>query len=76
LRAAPSKEIVEPASGTTLPPGKDVTDVLVFEEPADDVQALYLELPADVFGGAGSLRWEIPARMISRQGIGGGAAPH
>ena len=47
-------------------PGKSLTDVLVFELPVAKVTDLYLELPAQNFGGTGMIRLQIPASMIQR----------
>jgi hypothetical protein len=74
LQALPSKDFAGSSSGAMLAPGKEATEMLVFEAPAGDVQTLHLELPAAAFGGGGGLRWEIPASMLGRQGTGGGAA--
>jgi hypothetical protein len=47
-------------------PGKEVSDVLVFEVPVEKASELKLELPAKNFGGDGFLRIKIPASVISR----------
>ena len=45
-------------------PGKEVTDVLIFEQPVDKASELKLELPAANFGGEGFIRIKIPASVI------------
>jgi hypothetical protein len=53
------------AESTAIHPGQAVTDVLVFEQPIENVQHLNLELPASAFSGTGpDLRFRIPASMI------------
>jgi hypothetical protein len=47
-------------------PGKEVSDVLVFEVPVEKASELKLELPAKNFGGDGYLRIKIPASVVSR----------
>lgn len=45
-------------------PGKSIRDVLAFEKPLKTVEFLSLEMPAENFGGAGMVRFRVPARMI------------
>jgi hypothetical protein len=52
------------AAASAVPPGKWLDDVLVFEAPPEAVGYLRLELPAAAVGSTGSLRLEIPRRMI------------
>ena len=40
-------------------------ELLVFEPPLEAAKTLYLELPATVFGGKGTLRFELPRSMIT-----------
>lgn len=51
---------------TPVYPGQRVEDLLVFEPPIDKVQFLRLKLPATAFGGTGSIRLQIPKKMIYR----------
>jgi hypothetical protein len=53
-------------TATSIYPGSQVEDLLVFEPPIENVQALHLELPAGAFGGTGSLYLKIPKAMIQR----------
>jgi hypothetical protein len=48
----------------TLPPGKKVEDLLIFEGRPTPVEFLRLELPASAFGSSGVVRMQIPGRMI------------
>jgi hypothetical protein len=65
LTALPAgAEVSGSTAGGVLTPGKEVTDLLVFEPPAAGVKYLQLELPAAAFGGKGNLRWQIPSSMI------------
>jgi HEAT repeat protein len=48
----------------TVGPKKAVTDLIVFDPPADDVQLLKLELPARNFGGSGKVGFKIPRSTI------------
>lgn len=59
-----STHIVGQISNESIYPGKEVSDVLVFEPPIGTVASLRLELPAGAFGGTGRLRLEIPKDMI------------
>ena len=54
------------SAATSVYPGKEVEDLLVFEPPVDNVQFLRLQLPAAAFGGSGELRLQIPKGMIYR----------
>lgn len=54
------------AGGTKLLPGKSIDAVLIYPPPAGPPAALRLELPAEAFGGAGPIRFEIPATMVRR----------
>jgi hypothetical protein len=51
---------------TSIHPGDRLEDLLVFEKPLPNVQALRLELPASAVGGSGSFRFLIPKSMIRR----------
>ena len=53
------------AGGATIPSGKSLDDVLVFDAPAGDIAYLRLELPAAPVGAKGQLRMEIPKSMIA-----------
>jgi hypothetical protein len=53
------------ATGSSIPPGKTLDDVLIFEAPPSSVSHLRLELPARPLGGQGQLRMEIPRPMIA-----------
>ncbi len=48
----------------SLYPGKELDDVLVFEPPVDAAKSLDLELPADVIGNEGVIRFRIPTSSI------------
>jgi hypothetical protein len=52
------------AASASIPPGKMLDDVLVFEAPPPDIKFLRLELPASAVGAAGRLHMEIPRQMI------------
>src|SRR5215467_9090082 len=52
-------------ASASIPPGKTLDDILVFEAPPTNVQSLRLELPAAAVGAEGQLRMEIPRRMIT-----------
>jgi hypothetical protein len=54
------------SSPTSIRPGEKLQDMLVFEQPLDNIQFLRLELPASAYGGSGTLRFQIPAKMIQR----------
>jgi hypothetical protein len=54
------------ASSESLYPGKQLSDVLVFEPPIAKAETLKLRLPAAAFGGAGALKFRIPAEMIGQ----------
>jgi hypothetical protein len=61
----PGTELVGSSGDTFLTPGRAALDVLVFEAPPlEEVQFLRLELPAKAFGGAGTLRLQIPKSLI------------
>jgi hypothetical protein len=47
-------------------PRKELTDVLLFEPPVPGIKYLNLELPAENFGGSGSIRFHIPASEIKK----------
>jgi HEAT repeats/PBS lyase HEAT-like repeat len=49
---------------TVIAPKKSVTDLLVFERPADKTEYLKLELPGANFGGAGKLKLKIPRAFV------------
>jgi len=55
----------------SIRPGKGVSDVLVFDPPAEGTQALKLELPGRNFGAAGTIGFTVPRAMIRS----GGPAP-
>lgn len=59
-------EVAGAVSSESIYPGKEVTDVLVFEPPIDVAKHLDLEMPAKNFGGEGMVRFRIPAEMIGR----------
>lgn len=54
-----------PEDTTSIYPGSEFRDMLIFEPPVSAAKKLYLELPASNFGGWGAVRFEIP--MISDQ---------
>jgi hypothetical protein len=58
------RRVVGRALKSSIPSGKSVEDVVVFEAPPSTVEWLRLELPAAAAGGDGRLRIEIPKRMI------------
>jgi hypothetical protein len=53
------------APSASIPPGKPLDDVLVFQAPPATVEYLRLELPAAAVGTEGRLRMEIPRSMIA-----------
>lgn len=56
--------VVGRALKSSIPSGKSLEDVVVFEAPPPTVEWLRLELPAAAAGGAGMLRFEIPKHTI------------
>lgn len=48
-------------------PQKDITDVLVFEPPVNNANILFLELPAEQFGGEGSLKFKITREFFDQE---------
>lgn len=58
-------EIAGRTRGGDLRPGRNLTDLLLFEVPATELRSLRLELPADHAGGRGVLRFTIPRTMIA-----------
>jgi hypothetical protein len=58
------KPIAGQADATAIDGGKSVTDLLVFDRPADSSQYLKLELPGSNFGGAGKVKFKIPKSYI------------
>jgi hypothetical protein len=52
------------AAAASIPPGKTLDDVLVFEAPPANIEFLRLELPASAVGAEGRLHIEIPRQMI------------
>lgn len=52
------------ARNSTIPSGKSLDDVLVFEAVPSNIDFLHLELPASAAGAEGRLRIEIPRKMI------------
>lgn len=48
----------------SLYPSQTIQDVLEFEPPLTNIEWLHLELPGNNFGGAGVVRFEIPASKI------------
>ena len=61
----PGQEVVGHVSSASIPPGKWVDDVLVFEPVPPRVEFLRLELPWKPLGMEGKVRLQIPARMIT-----------
>lgn len=59
-------EVVGQVKDEAIYPGKWLDDVLVFERPLENIQYLRLELPASAFGGKGAIRFQIPARLITK----------
>jgi hypothetical protein len=53
------------ATSASIPPGKWLDDVLVFEAPPATIDYLRLELPASAFGAEGKLQMEVPKHMIA-----------
>jgi hypothetical protein len=53
------------ATTASIPPGKTLDDLLVFEAPPASIDHLRLELPGSAFGADGQLRMEIPRQMIA-----------
>jgi hypothetical protein len=52
------------AMSSSIPPGKSLNDVIVFEAPPATISYLRLELPASAVGAEGQLQMEIPKRAI------------
>lgn len=52
------------APHSSIPSGKSLDDVIVFESPPAGIEHLCLELPATAAGAEGSLRMKIPRSMI------------
>jgi len=52
------------AKAGSIPSGKFLDEVLVFEAPPATIKYLRLELPASVVGGQGQLQMEIPRHMV------------
>ena len=52
----------------TIQPGKTLTDLLIFEVPADSIKYLRLELSATNLDGTGKLRFQIPKVMLFSRG--------
>jgi hypothetical protein len=70
-KSYPEKAFFDPAwivkgraTTATIPPGKFIDDVLVFEAPAEPVDYFRLELPASAVSAKGLLHFEIPKQMI------------
>jgi hypothetical protein len=53
------------AKAASIPPGKSLDDVIVFEAVPDSVDELALELPGAPVGVEGKLKLEIPKKMIA-----------
>ncbi len=53
------------AKAASIPPGKSLDDVIVFEAVPESVDALDLELPGTPVGVEGKLKLEIPKHMIA-----------
>jgi len=47
-----------------IPPGKTITDVVIFKKPAGDIDHLKMMLPGSVYRAKGTLGFLIPADMI------------
>jgi hypothetical protein len=60
----PDVEVVGRVTQATLPPGKKVEDLLIFEWRPTQVEFLRLELPASVFGSSGAVRMQIPGSVM------------
>jgi hypothetical protein len=60
-------DIIGHTESESIYPGKQLSDILVFEMPVDTAEYLDLELPAKNFGGEGMLRLPIPADMIRQR---------
>jgi hypothetical protein len=56
--------IFQQIKSASIRPGESVADLLVFEEPLNNVEYLRLELPESAFGGTGTMRFQIPRGMI------------
>jgi hypothetical protein len=50
----------------SINPSQAISDVLVFEAPADRAKSLRLTLPGGAYGGHGQLHLKIPAYAIQR----------
>jgi hypothetical protein len=60
-----SSRPVGATSYVSIYPDKEVADVLVFEPPVTKASHLYLELPAEAYGGKGTIRFRIPTAAVS-----------
>jgi hypothetical protein len=54
---------MERAAGPSIYPGKETTDLLLFEPPVENAEYLRLELPGENVGEPGSFRFQIPCSM-------------
>jgi hypothetical protein len=61
----PGQEVVGHVSQWSIAPGKWVDDILVFEALSTRVEFLRLELPCQAFQETGTIRLQIPRRMIT-----------
>jgi hypothetical protein len=56
---------IQGEQSSSIYPGKDYTDEVIFEPPVDTAQTLRLVLPATAFGGKGTVHFEIPRTLIT-----------
>jgi hypothetical protein len=61
----PGHEVVGHVARASIPPGKWVDDVLVFEAVPPRVESLRLDLPLQALAMEGKVRFQIPGRMIA-----------
>ena len=66
ITLGPATRVAGQVLSESIYPGKEITDILLFEQPVGKTEFLKLELPAANFGGTGMLRLRIPAAMIKR----------
>ncbi len=61
VRFGGDREVVgQVRTGTTVEPGKSITDFAVFERPPKQVEKVRMRMPARLFGGEGLIRVDMP----------------
>jgi len=62
----PTARLKDQIPSAMLAPGETIDDVIVFEEPPEDVKLLRLSLPGAAYGAKGAIRFEIPGPIERR----------